>query len=136
ARPRVIHTDERLARAVGKEGHRATRLIADDAHVPALLIDRPWLDAREAVRAHELGRIDEARVVPDLRRRIAPPVVPMTDVARVVQIDTLLEDGASRLQVQFHAPARSEDLVRVADPDRAASVGLLYRREVDRRHRH
>ena len=135
-RLRVIHADEAFACGVGEQRHRAGRLVADHAEVPALGIDGPRLDPREAVGAHHLCGIDQLRVVPHLHRGVAPPVVAMPHVARVRQLDVLLEHRPPRRQAQLHPPLPAVHLIGVPHPNRAAAVGVLLGRKVHGRHRH
>ena len=131
----MVHTDEPFPRPVGEQRHRTICLVPDDAHVASLPIVRPRFDSREAVRRHQFGRIDEARIFPGLHGAVRPPVVPMSDIGSVVQLDSLLEQRPRRRQSQFHPPAASIDLIGVADEDRSAPVGVLRRGKVDGRHR-
>ena len=129
ARVRVIHADEGFARLVGEERDGPVELIADDAEIATLTIDRPWLDAREPVSRHQLRRIHETRVVPRLNRCIRPPVVAMTNVGGVIELDVLLEKRPAGSKHQLGTPLRSVHLIFVADPDRAASVRMPRRGE-------
>ena len=81
-------------------------------------VHRPGVHLREAVGRGEVDRVEDARVVPHLDRRVRPPVEPVAEVAAVVESRVLLENGAARAQRQLDAPLHAVDEVDVADPRR------------------
>ncbi len=132
----MVDADERFARLVREERDGTVNLVTNHTEVAARAIDRPGLDAREAVCRHQLGRIDEPRVLPHLHRGVGPPVVAVPHIARVVQLDVFFEDGPTGLETQFDAPLRPVDQILVSDPDRSAPIGILSDRKIHRRRGH
>src|SRR2546421_7402739 len=60
----------------------------------------------------------------------------MPNVAAIVERDSLLENGGTRLEHEFHRPLHSVYAVNIADLNKCATVVPLPERKIDRRKTH
>src|SRR5580704_211062 len=131
---RMPDTHEVFPASMDEQGDWSVGLVAYDAEILPLSIDRPCFDFREPMCCGEAHGVLNLRIVPNLNSRVVPPVETAAHIASIAQSDALLENGGTRTKRQLDGPLHSINSVDIAHGNRCASVLVALVCEIHRRH--